>query len=106
MTKKNKNIKEIIRNRDNGCCKKCGKYRWTDGCIAHRIADTKVNRKVYGNHIIDHPYNKLWACILNKCNDRWNIGNNPEKCKKLVNLIFTCSGLRMSVEEINEMLEG
>jgi len=83
MTQKNKQIKIKVAERDQYICQTCFQ-RADPGCIAHLIADTKANRKIYGNHIIDHPLNKKWTHISNKCNDAWNIGNNPGKCKKLI----------------------
>lgn len=67
---------------DGEVCQKCGKPA---ECIAHRIARTKVNYKIYGKYIIDHNINLTPSCL--KDNSYFNIGMNPNKCNKLVNLI-------------------
>ncbi len=87
MTKTQKQVKEYIRNRDKGLCQVCGKYVWNQGAIAHRIANTKTNIKIYGKKIIDHRFNLCWACLSWTCNDKMNIGNNLGKSQKLVKLI-------------------
>jgi len=87
LTEKNKEIKEYIRSRDNGICQCCGKYCWNNGNVAHRIAQTKTNIKIYGKKVIDHTYNKVWTCFSFNCNDSFNVGNNPGKCNTLVHLI-------------------
>lgn len=104
MTEKNKRIKEYIRNRDKGICQACGKYCWTNGNIAHRIAETKPNIKKYGREIIDHPYNKAWTCFGNGCNDSFNIGNKPTKSKELKYLIQNNDDIQLSVNEINKYI--
>lgn len=54
---------------------------------AHRIANTKANRKKFGFEIIDHIEN--WALVCSaRCNDAMNIGNNPVECKRLLSRIF------------------
>lgn len=67
---------------DKRQCQKCGKAAKQ---MAHRIANTKTNRKVYGN-IIDHNENLVSVCSLD-CNGTFNIGNNPVKSAKLIAII-------------------
>jgi hypothetical protein len=67
---------------DNWQCQNCGKPAMQ---IAHRIANTKTNRKVFGNKI-DNNVNLVSVCSL-ECNDSYNIGNNPGKCEKLIQLM-------------------
>lgn len=54
--------------------------------VGHRIANTKINRKKYGNKIIDNYRNLVPVCGL-ECNSKYNIGNKPLICEKLVKLI-------------------
>jgi hypothetical protein len=86
MNNKNRKIKLKIREMSCGICEVCGSYNW-GGHIAHRIAETKTNIKVYGKEIIDHEYNKAWVCSLD-CNDKCNIGNKPSEVKRLINKIM------------------
>ena len=71
--------------RDRHTCCNCGLSigRWRTPQRAHRIANTKTNRKKYGKAVIDHIDNWASVCSL-RCNDAMNIGNNPVKCDKLV----------------------
>ena len=87
MNKTNQDIKTYVRIRDKGICQNCGVYCWDKGNIAHRIAQSKVNIKVYGNKIIDSHLNKVWTCFSNTCNSSFNIGNNLGKSQRLVKLI-------------------
>lgn len=61
-----------------GICPVCGGYIHQHGTAqyAHKIADTKANRRKWGSFIIDHPMNGVYVCSL-KCNDACNIGFNP-----------------------------
>ena len=70
-----------------GVCEVCGKplSNWQG---AHRIANTKANRKKWGDVIIDHPLNIAIVCSL-KCNDKCNIGNKPGDCYRLALKIIT-----------------
>jgi len=53
---------------------------------AHRIADTKSNRRKYGNDIVD-AYENIAMTHAGRCNDGMNIGFNPGKCTQLINRI-------------------
>jgi transcription elongation factor Elf1 len=103
MTKKQKATKEYISKRDDFTCLFCGK-RAVDGCLAHRIAQTKGNRLKLGSDIIDHPYNAVWSCTNNICNDSFNIGFRPRKIIVLIDLIH--SGNNYSSDEITTILKG
>lgn len=70
-----------------GFCEVCGKELWYSYQGAHRIANTKTNRSIWGSWIIDHPMNMAIVCSL-KCNDKCNIGNNKGECLKLVEKIL------------------
>jgi len=73
--------------RDNGVCRSCGKRVGVNEFeIAHLIANTKCNRKRFGDRIIDHRLNKA-TTHAGRCNDAQNIGNNPGKCAELVRQI-------------------
>ena len=95
MTKYHKESKQKVLDRDNYRCQHC--LKWPVFSVAHRIARTKENLKYFGEHIINHPFNLVAACEDH--NDKYNIGNNPAKCKKLVGLIN-----RMGNEPMNEAL--
>ena len=70
--------------RDRYLCCNCGAPVMTEfPQHAHRIANTKANRKKYGKAIIDHIDNWASVCSL-RCNSAMNIGNNPVKCDKLI----------------------
>ena len=70
-----------------GVCEVCGKpltpSTWQG---AHRIANTKANRKKYGGFVIDHPLNIAIVCSL-ACNQSCNIGFNPGACLELIEQI-------------------
>ena len=96
--------REDIAKRDNYTCQKCDKYLGSNGCIAHRIAQSKANYKKYGSKIIDHEFNKVYSCITNNCNDSFNIGNKPLICEKLVKLIREDG--KLSTKNITVYLKG
>jgi hypothetical protein len=68
---------------------------------AHRIANTKTNRKVFGNKI-DRNENLVSVCCL-ECNDSYNIGNNPVKSAKLIAIIKE-NGRNVMTKEIDRRL--
>lgn len=71
--------------------------------IAHLIANTKVNRKIYEGWYIDHHFNLCPVSSL-ELNDRCNIGFKPELCKKLIRLIDTFGNDDLTCREINRLL--
>lgn len=97
-------LRTFIQTRDKGICQRCNKLIGFKGAPAHRIAQSKVNRKKYGNEIIDHPYNIVWACVNNDCNDSFNIGNKPEKIKQLIWLIENCGNENLSAKKITDYI--
>ncbi len=78
--------KREIFARDNWECQ-------VDGCqeratqIAHRIAQTSTNLRIYGEEIVHHGYNLVAVCSLEH-NALFNIGNNPGAAELLVSLIL------------------
>ena len=54
--------------------------------LAHCIAQTKTNIKKYGKSVIHNWNNMLPVCSL-YCNSRCNIGNNPAKTQKMLDII-------------------
>ena len=100
LAKKSKNNRYEIENYMCWCGRKATH-------IAHRIAATKTNYKVYGKEIIDHWFNLCCACGVEngRHNDLVNIGNKPATSKKLLQLIKTRGDELLTVKEINEYLE-
>ena len=70
-----------------GVCEICGKPL-ADGQPqgAHRIADTKTNRFLWGARILNHPLNMAMTCSLG-CNQAANIGMSEGDCWRLVKKI-------------------
>lgn len=86
MTETEEIQRKIALASSGGVCEVCGKVLTTwQG--AHRIANTKINRKKWGDFVIDHPLNIAIVCSL-PCNDKCNIGNNPGKCFELIEKII------------------
>lgn len=56
--------------------------------LAHRIANTKTNRKIYGDMVIDHDENVRSVCDDPTHNDYYNIGNQPAQAQKLAKKIL------------------
>ncbi len=70
-----------------GCCEVCGEpLPAHGGQMAHRIGNTIMNRKKWGDRIIDHPLNVGMTCSL-ECNQKLDISYNPGECEKLVKKI-------------------
>jgi len=82
-------IRRAIFKRDRWTCQNCRKSVYACGTpqLAHRIADTKLNRKKYGNEIIDHLLNRWATCCL-YCNGKMNIGFNRVESEKLADKIL------------------
>lgn len=73
--------------RDKGKCRTCGTaLRYGEGQRAHRIAQTKANRRKYGDAVIYHDENMVLTCP-GRCNDAQNIGNNTVQSRALADLI-------------------
>ncbi len=64
--------------------------------IAHRIAKTKTNYKIYGKDVIDHNFNLVPYCDLD-CNASVNIGMNKGKSILLSNLIFRYKDMNLTI---------
>ncbi len=88
MNEAEKNQRLMALAKCGNVCEVCGKQltlsTWQG---AHRIANTKANRKKWGDFIIDHPENIAIVCSL-KCNHVCNIGYNPGECLRLVQKII------------------
>ena len=90
--------------RDRGLCQACMKsVAFSDFELAHRIANTKANRRRWGAEVIDHPLNK---CIAHRgrCNDECNIGGRPASCAELVEQIKAARS-RAEAEHMNSSLD-
>lgn len=84
--------KQMILKRDG--------YRCTyPGCtkrainLAHGISKSKVNLRMYGEDIVNHPYNLFSVCDNPEHNDYFNINLFENKIKKLITLIGNFSYL-------------
>lgn len=86
MTETQKEQRRQALTRSAGKCAICFQTLGSQRQFAHKIANTKSNREKYGAFFIDHFLNGGYVCSL-KCNDKMNIGNNPEKCLQLIKLI-------------------
>jgi hypothetical protein len=61
--------------------------------LAHGISKSPMYRRIYGNAIIDHPYNMFSVCGNPEHNDYFNINLFQNKIKKLIILIENFSHL-------------
>jgi hypothetical protein len=103
-TKKHRDQRQAIAERDFFTCQHCGKYIGLSGCVSDRISQSKANRRKYGNFVVDHFFNKCYTCINNQCNDGFNIANKPNKSAALLSLIFTRGNERLSCKQITELI--
>lgn len=71
----------------NGFCEVCGQQLTNNAQMAHRIGNTKMNRKKYGDFIIDHRLNVGMTCNL-ACNAKLDISFNPRKCIEICKKIY------------------
>lgn len=55
--------------------------------LAHRIANTKTNRCIYGDAVIDDDLNVVSCCGSLAHNSAFNIGHNPEQARQLAESI-------------------
>lgn len=83
-------LRQKVFQRDNWICQSCGKSIYVHGTpqVAHRICKSKVHLKKYGPEIIHHSLNMVSVCSIGKCNDKWNVGNNPVEREKLIDEIL------------------
>jgi hypothetical protein len=76
--------REAIYIRDGCRCQTClGAVPFDGFELAHRIANTKANRKRWGDRVIDSPHNRV-VTHPGRCNSRQNIGGNPQACLALI----------------------
>jgi hypothetical protein len=103
VTQKEKDQYEKRYEIDGYYCHLCGKRLegLGDG-MAHRIAKTSTNKKVYGAPVIRHNFNLVPACSQH--NDFYNIGNRPNTSKRLADLIHDYGSDTMTAEEIDVYL--
>lgn len=71
-----------------GYCEACGRPL-ADGQRqgAHRIGNTKANRKKYGWLVVDHRLNVGYACSL-ACNGKLDISRDTGACVELCRRIY------------------
>ena len=73
--------------RDRGICQACGLPVVVNNFeIAHKIANTVVNRRRFGDEVIDHPLNKA-TTHPGRCNSAMNCGFRPDECRRIVEAI-------------------
>jgi len=74
--------------RDKFICRVCGKHLGFSNHpqIAHRIKNSKMYLKLYGDEVINHQYNLVSVCGLG-CNASVDIGYKSELVKELVEKI-------------------
>jgi len=101
MTNYQKRQYEIRYEIEDYICYKSGKPAIM---IAHRLSNGKSNRKLYGR-LIDHNFNLVPVSDM-KINDSFNIGNNPEKCRKLISLIENNIYDLISAKVITSIIEN
>jgi 5-methylcytosine-specific restriction endonuclease McrA len=77
-----------ILKRDKFICRVCGKHLGFSNQpqIAHRIKNSKMYLKLYGDEVINHPYNLVSTCST-RCNASVDIGYKSELVKELVEKI-------------------
>ena len=75
--------------RDRYTCRTCNQsvYLYSSPQRAHRIANTKSNRKKYSDFVIDHIDNWASVCSL-RCNGKQNIGGSPVQAQRLADDIL------------------
>jgi len=84
------------------CFSDCRRYGRPQ--LAPRIGQGKTFRRMYGSLIIDHPLNRVPTCS-GGCNDAQNIGNNPGKCRELLEKIRLVSpSLSDHIDEVIQTL--
>lgn len=79
--------REFALSRSGGKCEVCGAPLGIHTQGAHRIGNTKINRRKYGNFVIDHPFNIGMVCCL-ACNSRLDISRNTGEVIRLCNRIY------------------
>ena len=88
MNEKQINQRKYALAVSGGVCEVCGRPL-IDGQSqgAHRIGNTQLNRKLYGDIVIDSPLNMGYVCSL-ACNASLDISQNPHECLKLAKKIY------------------
>ena len=85
MQRKQRNFAITI---SGGRCEVCGSPLGIHAQGAHRIGNTKVNRKKYGDFVIDHRFNMGMVCSL-ACNSRLDISRDTGEVIKLCCRIYS-----------------
>lgn len=82
--------RERIFEAQAGRCATCGRIHRDSSTmqLAHKVADTKANRKRWGKANIDHDWNKAMVCseMLGgvSCNDAQNMAGRPVSADRLM----------------------
>lgn len=103
MTKYHKNQAEKRYLVDGYVCQVCGRKlnNMGDG-LAHRMANSKMNLRMYGEKRINHNFNLVPACM--KCNSKVLIDGKPQRKILLISLIDTRGEFNYSTKEINSII--
>jgi hypothetical protein len=97
-----------------GACATCGRIhrRHEDMAMAHRVAETRTNIKVYGFNRVDHDLNKRLVCrethAGKDCNSSQNLANRPVAAEKLMGEIARVIGevATVSAPSVEDMPRG
>lgn len=77
-----------------GVCEVCGKpITYGKGQMSHRIGNTLMNRKKYGNFVIDNILNVGMTCSL-ECNAALDISYDTGACLRLCAEIYNMESLK------------
>lgn len=87
MTEAEKKQRQYAMAISGGVCEVCSAPLGAHAQGAHRIGNTIVNRKKYGDLVIDHPYNIGYTCSI-ECNAALDISRNPAECLALCIRIY------------------
>ena len=91
-----------IRIRDEGKCQ--GDCGGPGKEVAHRIAQSEVNKKKYGEEIVHHEFNLVYSCSAE--NSSFNIGNNPGKVARLIKLIEELGEEYLPAKDVTEYINA
>lgn len=98
MTEEQKEQRRYALAVSGGVCEVCGAPLGANAQGAHRIGNTIVNRKKYGDFVIDHRYNIGYVCGL-KCNAALDISKNPGAVIELIKQMYDTEVMKYRGDE-------